>query len=207
MSPQKHAAQIANALRSSGPRTEAGKERSSRNSTRHGFCAEHYIVPAKDRDRFDRYYAEMMEALAPEGAIEMQLAEAIVTDQFRLMRIKNVENEIFVEGNGNAKYNSTAGAETWAARCKELALLTLYEQRINRTLTRNKQELEAKQAARRVTQQSEPAQPEISEAPVSKPITGAAAPAVGFVHSTEPVHPDPQLAEPPKSAPEVSIAA
>jgi hypothetical protein len=214
MSPKKHAAQIANSIRSTGPRTEDGKAKSSRNSTRHGFCSEHYVVAANDRDLFDRFYAEMIEALAPEGVIEMQLAEAIVTDQFRIMRIKNAENEIFAEGFGKSKTDFLAHGETWSARHKELATLSLYEQRIFRNLTRNKQELEARQSARReVAQASATVHPEPLQDAESKPEL-AVLPSRGFVHSTAPAAPSksqpapaPCLAEPPNPASEATLAA
>jgi hypothetical protein len=218
MSPKKHAAQIANAHLSQGPRTAEGKANSSRNPLRHGFCSAKYKVLAHDRDEFERHCAEMLEALAPEGAVEMLLAEAIAVDQFRLFRIKNVENEIFAQGFVGAKEEFFAGAETWNARCKELALITLYEQRINRTLTRNKQELEAKQAARKVAQASRPAHPEVTEATESTGQTSSPIPALGIVHSSAPethlpaepsaIPTAPAIhADLPNPAPEVAIAA
>ena len=160
MSPQKHAAQVSNAQLSSGPRTEQGKLRSAGNSTRHGLASRKLqMISPDDRAEFDQHCAEMLAALAPEGAIERQLADAIVFDQWRLTRARALENEIFARGFMRAKDEPFSGAETWTAQSKNLALLTLYEQRINRVLARNTAELEARQSARKA---GPPAQSELN---------------------------------------------
>lgn len=220
MSPQKQQVTkwIAASNASTGPRTDEGKTRSSQNRISHGLCSKKYLIAPKDRAEFDRHFHEMMEALAPEGAVEIQLAEVIVIDQFRLSRIKNIENEIFAQGAMNAKDDFFAGAETWNARCKEIALLTLYEQRINRILSRNKEEFAARQAERR----ARPSVPEqlakVAENTETKAKSPVGPTAPEFVHSpgscampSQPPEaspmPDTRWSDPQKSAPEVLRAA
>jgi hypothetical protein len=65
--------------------------------------------------------------------------------------IRGLENEIFAMGFTTAKDQFFAGAETWLAKSKELATLTLYEQRIARVLSHNKAELEARQFSRKTS--------------------------------------------------------
>ena len=154
MSPQKHAAQISNAAASTGPRTQIGKWLSSQNRVTHGLCSQKYKVPAADRPEFDRHHDAMLAELAPAGAVEMQLAEAIIVDFWRMAKVRQLENEIFTQGIANAKDEFFAGAETWAARHKELALLSLYAQRIHRVLIRNQADLAAMQAARKAAEAS-----------------------------------------------------
>jgi hypothetical protein len=200
MSPQRQAAQIANAQKSRGPATEAGWARSSQNSIRHSLCNKKYRIVPEDRPEFDIYYNDQIAALAPEGAAEALLAEAIIMDEWRLTRARQVENQIFCRGYMSAKpeHQFISGAETWLAHSKELATLTLYEQRINRVLTRNKAEFESRQAARRgagllacalsTTKSPSP------EAPAT-PSPEALAPEqpVGFVHSSAIDSPTPDL--------------
>ena len=156
MSPQKHAAQIANAQLSSGPRTEQGKRRSAGNSTRHGLASRKLqMISPHERAEFDQHCAEMLAALAPQGAIERQLADAVVFDQWRLTRARALESEIFARGFMRAKDELFSGAETWTAQAKNLALLTLYEQRINRVLARNTAQLDSLQTARKATPRAE----------------------------------------------------
>ena len=104
------------------------------------------IIPPEDREEFAQHCSEMLPALAPEGAIENHLADLIVFDEWRRIRIRGLENEIFAMGFTTAKDQFFAGAETWLAKSKELATLTLYEQRIARVLSHNKAELEARQS-------------------------------------------------------------
>jgi hypothetical protein len=194
MSPQKQAAQIANAQKSHGPATEAGRARSSQNSVRHSLCSKKYFIVPEDRPEFDLYYNDLIGALAPEGALEAKLAEAIIMDEWRLTRARQVENQIFCRGYMSAKPEDQfiSGAETWLAHSKELATLTLYEQRINRLLSRNKAEFSSLQGTRRgaglpacalSTTQSRPAEPaqavsqRVETAPPEQP--------AGFVYSSE----------------------
>ena len=197
MSPQKQASQRANAQLSSGPRTPEGKARSSQNSTRHSLCSKKFLVAPEDRAEFNLHYNELLAALAPKGAIERKLAEAIVIDEWRLARARAIESEIFARGQMKFKDGFLAGAETWLAHAKELALLTLYEQRINRVLARNKTEFEAKQAARQASgadlksgalaqaaAQPMESKPEATAPAASKPVTY---PSAGFVRSSSDV--------------------
>jgi hypothetical protein len=166
----------------------------------------------------------MLPALAPEGPIENHLADLIVFDEWRLIRTRGLENEIFAMGFTTAKDQFFAGAETWAAKSKELATLTLYEQRISRVLSRNKAEFESRQSARKSSGAALPAcadshslaaphtqtaesQPEPAASETSLPIRETIKPAVGFVHSsaTAAAADAPQAptiaAEPPETTP------
>ncbi len=216
MSPQKQAAQIANAQKSRGATTEAGRARSSQNSIRHSLCSKKYFIVPEERPEFDIYYNNLIAALAPEGASEALLAEAIILDAWRLTRARLVENQVFFGGYMSAKQRLAAGAETWLAHSKELSTLTLYEQRINRVLTRNKAEFASIQFARSgadlpacgtpvphpgalPTTQSQvleapqfPAQPTEPKPEVTTPARPA-----GFVHSSDASAPhSAELAEP-----------
>jgi hypothetical protein len=61
-------------------------------------------------------------------------------------------HELFTWGAERASLDEYADAATFIERAKELALLTLYEQRINRSLAHNTDALEERQAARREVQ-------------------------------------------------------
>ena len=198
MSPQKQLAQKLNAAFSTGPRTAEGKAKSSQNRVSHGLCSTKHAIHVSQRPEFERHYNEMLAALAPVGAEEAQLAEAIILDQYRMARARELENEIFVKGIADAKDQCCPNAETWAKNSKDLALLTLYSQRIHRVLIRNQADFAAKQAARKGSEAAEPK----AEA--------AAEPAVGFVHSAAPAAPVPSailLPAWPLASPETRTAA
>jgi hypothetical protein len=96
------AAQIAanrrNALRSTGPRTAAGKAASSRNGLRHGLRARAAAVPGEDAQDFERFRAELRSALAPRDAREELLAETAVRAAWRQRRAWRAEAALFNRG-------------------------------------------------------------------------------------------------------------
>lgn len=216
MSPQRQAAQIANARKSIGPAHETGRARSSQNSIRHSLCSKKYFIVPEERPEFEIYYNDLLAALAPEGALESKVAEAIIMDEWRLTRARQVENQIFYRGYMSATPEDQfiSGAEPWLAHSKELATLTLYEQRINRVLARNKAEFVSLQGARQaggadhpvctlpatqsqsqeVSATSPPAEPNLETAASEEPS--------GFVHSSEArtPTPDPQSPTPRREA-------
>jgi hypothetical protein len=74
-----------------GPRTEEGKARSSRNATKHGFYAErNYILPDEEEEFAQQHTALMLE-LSPEGVLEEVHANEIMTATWRLRRCGIVE--------------------------------------------------------------------------------------------------------------------
>lgn len=182
MSPQKQLAQKLNATFSTGPRTEAGKTQSSQNRVTHGLCAKKHAIHPSQRPEFERHYNEMLAALEPVGAEEAQLSEAIILDQYRLARARDLENEIFIKGMADAKDQLCPIAETWAKNAKDLALLTLYSQRIHRVLIRNQADLAAKQAARKAAEAAQTRERRAVD-PRSENAETASVSPVGFLHS------------------------
>src|SRR6185437_16773325 len=66
-----------NALRSTGPRTDAGRATSSCNALKHGLTAERIILFDEEQEQFEHFYSELIAALRPQGSMEHQLAERI----------------------------------------------------------------------------------------------------------------------------------
>ncbi len=80
-----------NALKSTGPRTEAGKTTSSRNAVRHGLTAEQVVLEGEDRARFDALRSAINMEFAPEGPVAVFLAERLVGLIWRLGRVAGFE--------------------------------------------------------------------------------------------------------------------
>src|ERR1700744_5882627 len=64
-----------NALRSTGPRTEGGRQVCSRNALRHGLTGSRIVLFDEDQEQFERFYSDIIDALKPQGPMEIQLAE------------------------------------------------------------------------------------------------------------------------------------
>ncbi len=152
------AANRRNAQRSTGPRTEEGKKVSALNARCHNLTGQVTAMTDADRIMHDAFSASIVENLAPEGAMETQLAQRIATDSWRLNRISAVEDNLFALGH-NAKsdeietedpeiHAALTAAKVFTAESRQLQLLTLYEQRINRNIQKNLATLQALQAAR-----------------------------------------------------------
>ena len=148
-----------NALRSSGPKTEAGRNRSRMNALRHGLTGQVTTMTDEDRTAHDQFSKALIKDLAPEGAMETQLAQRVATDSWRLNRISAIEDNLFALGQlqnaGQAcpdvpQIDATLiSARVFTLESKQLQLLTLYEQRINRSLQKNLAMLQSLQATRK----------------------------------------------------------
>ena len=90
------AANRRNAQRSTGPRTEEGKQASSRNAMRHGAYARPHPVPrgilAEDPDEVQGFFDAVVEELAPRDAQEQALARRIANAELNLARIDRYES-------------------------------------------------------------------------------------------------------------------
>jgi len=80
------------ANKATGPRTEQGKQRASRNSTKHGIFSELIVLKDESRTEYDRLVARLWEALQPEGALEEFLAQKLATNIWRQRRLLLAES-------------------------------------------------------------------------------------------------------------------
>jgi len=84
-----------NAQKSTGPRTAAGKAVVAQNAVRHGLLAEQGVIRGEDPGEFEFYREQMLEELAPAGAMESMLAERAVGLAWRLRRAERIQAEVF----------------------------------------------------------------------------------------------------------------
>jgi hypothetical protein len=164
ISEQQLEANRSNALLSTGPKTEEGKKRSRLNALRHGITDQVATMTDEDRAAHDKLSSALMKDLAPEGAMETQLAQRIATDSWRLNRISAVEDNLFALGlqkNGGQLCpdneqidDALTTARVFTMESKQLQLLTLYEQRINRSLQKNLALLQSVQAVRKLEREA-----------------------------------------------------
>ena len=159
ISEKQHAANIRNAQHSTGPRTEEGKRTSSHNASRHNLTGQVTAMTDEDRVAHDAFSAALIASMAPEGALEIQLAQRVATDSWRLNRASAIEDNLFAIGFSEHAEKFTeqhpqvqaayAAARVFTTESKHLELLTLYEQRINRSLQKNLALLQSLQATRK----------------------------------------------------------
>ena len=93
MTDKKHSANRANARHSTGPKTPAGKARSSQNALTHGLSSQTIPIIGRDRRRFRRLHDALYEHFRPVGVIEEDLV-----DRFILARWHFSQAERFLQG-------------------------------------------------------------------------------------------------------------
>jgi hypothetical protein len=151
-----------------GPKSQAGTQRTRLNAYKHGLTGQIHLLTAAERTAFDAHCKSICDALAPVGALEIDLAQAIAENRWRLKRARAIESGIFAASQrqqdllgfnpGVATTEDPAQlliedalmqARTWLAQNDSFLLLALYEQRINRTIERNMAELRTLRAERK----------------------------------------------------------
>jgi hypothetical protein len=85
----------ANARKSTGPRTAAGKAVVAQNAVKHGLRAEQAVIAGEDPGEFEFYRDALLAELAPAGAMESMLAERAVHLAWRLRRAERIQAEVF----------------------------------------------------------------------------------------------------------------
>jgi hypothetical protein len=137
-----------NAQQSTGPKTQHGKERSRLNATRHGLTGQITVMTEEDRIAHNTFCDALIKDLAPNGTMQQQLANRVAEDSWRLNRISAIEENIF--GMGFDNYGSVladmedpqlhatlTATVTFARDADQFKLLSLYEQRLNRSVEKN----------------------------------------------------------------------
>jgi hypothetical protein len=83
-----------NALRSTGPITEAGKHRSRRNAVRHGLCAETVVGNLEDIEDYKGFEAAIIADYDAETAVERELVLRLASLFWRIRRATAIETTL-----------------------------------------------------------------------------------------------------------------
>jgi hypothetical protein len=164
MSSQKQIeANRANAKKSTGPTSAAGRAKSRLNAIRDNITGQITTLSEEDRPVFEKLKAEHIADLAPKTVSELKLAHAIAWDTWRLDRLRATEMNIYAlaaeqaeedaegadtEDAGHDLQTAISHADTFRAEASRFELMSLYEQRMTRNLHRNRSALRELQADR-----------------------------------------------------------
>ena len=148
-----------NASHSTGPKTEAGKQRSCMNALRHGMTSQAVVMPWEDLQLYMRHCFGYIAELQPVGKYEGCLVQSIADSEWRLERATNMEKNAQAIGIHNKwdavnteneqVHNALAMAVSLEEQVRMLAVLSIHQQRLERTISRKHKELLELQAARR----------------------------------------------------------
>src|ERR1700693_34461 len=84
-----------NGLKSTGPTTPEGKERSRGNAVRHGLTAETVIAALEDPEDYQAFEAAVIADYEAESAVERELVLRLASVLWRLRRATGIETSLF----------------------------------------------------------------------------------------------------------------
>jgi hypothetical protein len=84
-----------NALKSTGPKTEAGKQASRRNAVRHGLTAETVISALEDAEDYKAFEVAITADYDAQSAVERELVLRLASILWRLRRATTMETGLF----------------------------------------------------------------------------------------------------------------
>jgi hypothetical protein len=137
-----------NSLRSTGPKTAAGKIASSSNATRHGLTSKHIVIPGEDPAEYDAHRQALLKEYSPAGETERTLVEEIAASAGRLLRARRFETAVLTKLLGDSADPAAAFAEAFLEKPKELDRLQRYVTAIERAYFRALSTLEKLQKSR-----------------------------------------------------------
>jgi len=153
------AANRRNAQKSPGPSSPEAKSKVRMNAMRDGITGQVITLSEEDRPIFEQLKAELIEDFAPKTTMELRLASSIAWDTWRLDHLRAVEMNLYalgtqdpdcdIECDGPQLHTAMSGALTFVKQSKKMGLLSIYEQRLNRSIHKNMDKLAELQAERK----------------------------------------------------------
>lgn len=92
----------ANARRSTGPKTEAGKDAAKYNRTCHGLAGKQLVITSESAAAYEALRSDLIEAYDPANAAELALVEEVAQNFWRIQRGRAIEAETFNLHGGGA---------------------------------------------------------------------------------------------------------
>ena len=124
-----------NGALSQGPKTEAGKRRSSRNALRHGLLAKRVVLETDNEDNFHIVLDQYVERLEPADGVEYGMVEEMVGCYWRYHRAMAIEKQLFneaIDKHVGTSMECLAAAWRDLADSKELQNLLRYQSMLHR---------------------------------------------------------------------------
>jgi hypothetical protein len=153
-----------NAEHSTGPQHPETKAKTRLNALRDGFTGQVTTLSDEDRPVFEKFKSDFIQGLAPKTTLELSLADSIAWDTWRLNHLRAVEMNMYALGaaaddateidcDAPELHTALSDAITYSKEAKKFALMSIYEQRMNRSIHKNLTALRSLQAERRANHQ------------------------------------------------------
>jgi hypothetical protein len=164
-SPAQYAANRLNAEKSKGATSPTGKARSSMNALRHGLTARVVVLPTEDMDAYKAFAKEIVDSLDAQTRVERQFAQTVADNQWRINRIRSIEDGMLGMGHFEAAgdfdcpsaqiHSAMTAARAFRNDSKSFVNLSIYEQRLHRSMKDSLRQLRELQTERREREKTE----------------------------------------------------
>jgi hypothetical protein len=138
----------ANALLSTGPRTSAGKHRSSLNAQTHGLTSRTPVLATEDLAAYQRHSRQFFDEYQPANPTETQLTQELIDTSWRLNRIPMLESALLDRAANPPSDRAAIDFDIVDAH-RALATLGLHYQRLSRQFQKTVENLREIQFERR----------------------------------------------------------
>ena len=143
ISPEKLAANRANAQHSTGPLTEPGKARVAGNARTHGLCGKDVLLPGESKEEFFQLQQDYLVQIKPlQTGPERTLFDELVIAAWKLRRAQRLETEL------QSRSDDLLAQLDDDKLQKKLENLARHKTRLERTFHRSLKELKALQTNR-----------------------------------------------------------
>jgi hypothetical protein len=164
-SPLQYAAKRLNAEKSQGPTSPQGRARSSMNALRHGLTARVVVLPSEDMAAYRAFSKEIVDSLDALTPVERQFAQTIADNQWRINRIRSIEDGMLGMGHFEDAgdfdtdhteiHSAMTAARAFREDSRAFVNLSIYEQRLHRSMKESLRQLKELQTERRERHNSE----------------------------------------------------
>ncbi|HEX6895891.1 MAG TPA: hypothetical protein VF146_11495 [Bryobacteraceae bacterium] len=137
-----------NSQRSTGPRSQDGKQRSSQNALKHGLTSRMPVLRSEDPALYEQRCRQFHDEYQPKTPTEIQLVQELADTAWRLNRIPRLEAELLDIADRDLRRNGRLPSAI-AAATRALATLGLHAQRLSRQFNKTLTTLRDIQAQRR----------------------------------------------------------
>jgi hypothetical protein len=148
-----------NARRSTGPKTEEGKKKSSLNALRHGLTGQIVVMPSEDLEAYQHHVKSFTDQLLPKTAMEANLVQILADTAWRLHRVAALETNLLTLGVTRQPgflaeapqqiQDALAIAAALESQAKALSSLSMHSQRLSRQFEKTEAQLRQIQQLRR----------------------------------------------------------
>jgi len=148
----------ANSQHSTGPKTQAGKQRSSLNALRHGLTGQIIVLPGEDLEAYRSHVDSFIDEYHPQGATETHLVQSLADTAWRQNRVAALENNLLTLGivrepeqlddAPEQVQQALSIAAALDSQTRALANLSLHGQRLSRQFEKTLAKIQELQSAR-----------------------------------------------------------